>query len=197
MFRMFLAAIAVGLPLCASAQVFRCADPATGKTLYTDQPCAGGRAVVPAPSADESRAEADRADAARAEALAREELALRRERERLEWERESAHARPQLPSESAACGEARKEAAFRAGSVGATDEQIRTARANAALACGQPAPDEIVLVPPPVSPDFRPRWPQRRDRDDFSRPQPYRRPAPDNPLGVAPYPINVAPYPLR
>lgn len=195
-FRMLFGVMALTLPLWASGQVFRCADPASGKTLYTDQPCAGGQAVVPAQSPEEARAEADRAEAVRAESLAREELALRRERERLELEQARASARPQPPSETAACSEARKEAAFRAGTVGATEEQIRTARANAALACGQPAPDEALVVQPPVAPYYRPHRRPRYDGDDRA-PRPGKRPSPNNPLGVTPYPIDVAPYPLH
>jgi hypothetical protein len=192
---MLLGAMVLALPLWASGQVFRCADPAGGKTLYTDQPCAGGQAVVPAQSPEEARAEADRAEAARAESLSREELALRRERERLELEQARASVRPQPPSETAACSEARKEATFRAGTVGATEEQIRTARANAALACGQPAPDEVPVVQPPVAPYYRSH---RRPRyEDDRAPRPGKRPSPNNPLSVTPYPIDVAPYPLH
>lgn len=197
-FQMLLGAMVLALPLWASGQVFRCADPAGGKTLYTDQPCAGGQAVVPAQSPEEARAEADRAEAARAESLSREELALRRERERLELEQARASVRPQPPSETAACSEARKEATFRAGTVGATEEQIRTARANAALACGQPAPDEVLIVQPPVAPyyHYHPHRRPRHDGDDRTR-RPDKRPSPNSPLGVTPYPIDVAPYPLH
>ena len=40
-----LAALALALPLAAQAQAFRCTD-ATGRVLYTDQPCAGGDLVA-------------------------------------------------------------------------------------------------------------------------------------------------------
>ena len=193
MFRLILGAVALSLPFWASAQAFRCTDPASGQTLYTDQPCAGGQTVVPALTPEEIRADAERTDARRARELQREELALERERIRLEQDQERAQARPaSVPSESRECSEARKEAAFRAGTVGASDEQIHTARANAALACGQPAPEEIVVVQPPPYARPYPRHDGHRER-----PRHYRGFTPDNSLGVAPYPLNVAPYPLR
>jgi hypothetical protein len=193
MFRLILGAAALLLPSWASAQAFRCTDVASGRTLYTDQPCAGGYAVVPALTPEEIRADAERADARRARELQREELVLERDRIRLEQDRERAQARPaSVPSESRECSEARKEAAFRAGTAGASDEQIRTARANAALACGQPAPEEIVVVQPP--PYARP-YPRRDWHRDRTRPSTGF--VPDNSLVVAPYPLNVAPYPLR
>ena len=40
--RTVLLAALLSLPLLASAQAIRCTDPATGKTLYTDQPCPRG-----------------------------------------------------------------------------------------------------------------------------------------------------------
>ena len=42
-----LTALLLALPLAAGAQAIRCTDPATGKVLYTDQPCKNGALVVP------------------------------------------------------------------------------------------------------------------------------------------------------
>ena len=153
MTRFALALLLLGLPAWAGAQAFRCPDPAGGGVLYTDQPCAGGEAVVPARTPEQVQQDAQRADAARERALQQREQALQREQQRLEDARAAEAARPPAtPAESAECRAARAEASFRAASVTATEEQIRTARANAALACGQPAPPEIVVVPPV------PRW---------------------------------------
>ena len=61
--RLALVALFALLPAVAGAQAIRCKDPATGKILYTDQPCKGGELVVP------QRSEADIArDAANAAA---------------------------------------------------------------------------------------------------------------------------------
>lgn len=184
MIRTTLVLLAAVLPLCAGAQAFKCTDPATGRTLYTDQPCKGGQEVVPRRSAEEMREDAQRADSARERRLQQREAALQRERERLEDARAVEAQRPPAPvppSESAACRAAREEASFRAASVTASEEQIRTARANAALACGQPAPTEIVVVPPAR------RWhpPPDRDRPIRPRPTPPRRYEP----GTEPLPM--------
>ena len=40
--RPWVIALLFGLPLLASAQAIRCKDPATGRTVYTDQPCPRG-----------------------------------------------------------------------------------------------------------------------------------------------------------
>ena len=56
--RTVLLAALLSLPLLASAQAIRCTDPATGKTLYTDQPCQGGQLVVPPRTAEEQRRDA-------------------------------------------------------------------------------------------------------------------------------------------
>ena len=45
--RLALVALFALLPAVAGAQAIRCKDPATGKILYTDQPCKGGELVVP------------------------------------------------------------------------------------------------------------------------------------------------------
>lgn len=141
-----LAALALALPLAAHAQAFRCTD-ATGRVLYTDQPCAGGDLVVPAltPEEQERRRQADaeaqaREAAQRQQALEAERLRL--ERERLELERSAVQAAN--PQESSACRQARANAEAVANSRGSSAEQIRTARYNAALACGQQPPVEVV-----------------------------------------------------
>lgn len=157
------------LPAAVSAQAFRCTDPASGQVLYTDQPCAGAALVVP------KRSEAERQQDAANAAIARE-----RERERAERQDERAlqHealrtqrdlARPPVAAaESEACRRARAEASFRAASFAASQEEIRTARYNAALACGQQPPADIVVVEPPA-----PAWPVQRPRGPWvDRPPP-------------------------
>lgn len=169
-----LVALALGLPLAAAAQAYKCVDAASGRTLYTDQPCKGGATVVPRPTDEQLRLDAERAQQARERGLQEREQAVQREQDRLDAARAAEAQRPPPvpPSESAACRVAREEASFRAASVTASEEQIRTARANAALACGQPAPPEIVVAPPP-------RW----------RPHP----GPDRPPPVRPRPVASQP----
>ncbi|MCA0327527.1 MAG: hypothetical protein LCH89_18285 [Proteobacteria bacterium] len=136
-------------PALAGAQAIRCTDPATGRTLYTDQPCQGGALVVPPRSPEQQRQDADNAAQARERSLQQREAALRRERERLDAERAAQAVQAQRPlAESDACRAARAEASFRAGSFAANEEQIRTARYNAALACGQQPPSDVVVVQP-------------------------------------------------
>lgn len=141
-----LAALVLALPLVAQAQAFRCTD-ATGRVLYTDQPCDGGNLVVPPPTEEEleRRRQADaeaqaRRAAERQQALEAERLRL--ERERLELERSAVQAAN--PQDSSACRQARERAEEVAGSRTSSAEQIRTARYNAALACGQQPPVEVV-----------------------------------------------------
>ena len=169
-----LVVLALGLPLTAAAQAYKCVDAASGRTLYTDQPCKGGATVVPRPTDEQLRLDAERAQQARERGLQEREQAVQREQDRLDAARAAEAQRPPPvpPSESAACRVAREEASFRAASVTASEEQIRTARANAALACGQPAPPEIVVAPPP-------RW----------RPHPW----PDRPPPVRPRPVASQP----
>ena len=169
-----LVALALGLPLAAAAQAYKCVDAASGRTLYTDQPCKGGATVVPRPTDEQLQRDAERAQQARERGLQEREQAVLREQDRLDAARaaEAQRPPPAAPSESAACRAAREEASFRAASVTASEEQIRTARANAALACGQPAPPEIVVAPPP-------RW----------RPHPW----PDRPPPVRPRPVASQP----
>ena len=169
-----LVALALGLPLAAAAQAYKCVDAASGRTLYTDQPCKSGATVVPRPTDEQLRLDAERAQQARERGLQEREQAVQREQDRLDAARAAEAQRPPPvpPSESAACRVAREEASFRAASVTASEEQIRTARANAALACGQPAPPEIVVAPPP-------RW----------RPHPW----PDRPPPVRPRPVASQP----
>ena len=150
------------LPALASAQAFKCLDPATGKTLYTDQPCKGGALVVPSRSEEDVRRDAETAAQARQDALRREQAASELELQRQAAQAAQATARArQAPVESEACRAARAEASFRAASFSATEEEIRTARYNAALACGQQPPADIVVV--------EPYWPAVRHGDDRSR----------------------------
>ncbi len=188
MHRILLLAVFCGLPALAGAQAVRCQDPATGRVLYTDQPCPGGELVVPKRSAAELQQEAAQAAQAREAAERREALAVQREQLRLESTRQADAAvrAPAVPAESDACRAARAEASFRAASRTASEEEIRTARANAALACGQPPPAEIVVVPPPP-PHWRPP------------PRPRREPWPERPHPPAPprYAPGTEPLPMR
>ena len=155
-----LAALTLALPLAAQAQAFRCTD-ATGRVLYTDKPCDGGDLVVPALTEEEQA----RRRIAESEALARQAAArqqaleaesLRLARERLEVERAAAAAAAQAarPQDSSACREARANADWLAGSKGVSAERLRTARYNAALACGQQPPAEVVETTTVVRPPY-------------------------------------------
>ncbi|MEZ5607518.1 MAG: DUF4124 domain-containing protein [Burkholderiaceae bacterium] len=186
-----LAVLALAMPLAGWAQAYKCVDAASGRTLYTDQPCKGGATVVPKPTEEQLQRDAERAQQARERGLQEREQAVLRQQEQLDAARtaEALRPAPVPPAESAACRSAREEASFRAASVTASEEQIRTARANAALACGQPAPPEIVVAPPP--PRWRPHpWPDRR-------PPPVRpRPASSQPSfapGTEPLPMTTRP----
>lgn len=207
--RLALVALFALLPAVAGAQAIRCKDPATGKILYTDQPCKGGELVVP------QRSEADIArDAANAAAARerehdraiqqREERALQREQLRAQ---QAALPPPAQPAETEACRAARAEAAFRAGSFSASAEEIRTARYNAALACGQQPPADIVVVQPyaPVAPYPRPphRYPRPGHGEyspgwgggPFGMPRPTPRPRYEP--GTEPIPAQVRPPSAR
>ena len=207
--RLALVALLTLLPAVAGAQAIRCKDPATGKILYTDQPCKGGELVVP------QRSEADIArDAANAAAARereydralqqREERALQREQLRAQ---QAALPPPAPPAETEACRAARAEAAFRAGSFSASAEEIRTARYNAALACGQQPPADIVVVQPyaPVAPYPRPphRYPRPGHGEyspgcgggPFGMPRPTPRPRYEP--GTEPIPAQVRPPSAR
>ncbi|MBQ9578226.1 MAG: DUF4124 domain-containing protein [Ottowia sp.] len=141
----FLAALA--LPLAVQAQAFRCTDPASGRVLYTDQPCSGGELVVPALTEEEQERRRQADEEAQAREAAQRQQALEAERLRLERERlelERSAVRAANPQESSACREARAHAEQVADSRGSSSEQIRTARYNAALACGQQPPAEVV-----------------------------------------------------
>ena len=183
--RLALVALFALLPAVAGAQAIRCKDPATGKILYTDQPCKGGATVVPKPTDEQLRQDAERAQQARERAVQQREDAVLRQQQQLDADRtaEALRPRPVPPAESEACRRARQEASFRAASVTASEEQIRTARANAALACGQPAPAEVVVLPPPL-----PRWRPPRPWND-PPPRPQRPPPPQYAPGTEPLPM--------
>ena len=147
--RTLVIALMLGLPLMASAQAIRCTDPVTGRTVYTDQPCRGGEVIVPARTEAERMADEMAAEQARARAAERQQQAQYEQRMRLETARQEAAAAAALPpSQTPQCRRAMDEADFRARSNSATTEQIRTARYNAALACGQQPPADVVVVPP-------------------------------------------------
>ena len=205
MIRPTLFAAALMLPLLAGAQAIKCRDPATGRTLYTDQPCKGGELVVPARTEEDVRRDAEAAVQARENAaLRREQAALERERQQMQAAQAAQAAQasaraPQPPAESEACRAARAEASFRAASFAAGAEEIRTARYNAALACGQPPPADVVVVPPYYGPPgyVRPRPP----RYEEPRPPhgggfgvPVQRPRPSRPdPRDEPIPVRVLP----
>ena len=185
------------LPAVAGAQAIRCQDPVSGKILYTDQPCPGGALVVPKRSEAEMQQDAANAALARERERDRAERQDERalQRETLRAQREATPA-PAAPAESEACRAARAEASFRAASFAASEEEIRTARYNAALACGQQPPSDIVVVQPAV-----PAWPVHRPRPPGAdRPLPGlgsgygQRPPPSRPRyepGTEPIPVRV------
>lgn len=194
------------LPSLAAAQAIKCTDPVSGRILYTDQPCKGGELVVPPRTEEELRQDAQAAAVAREQALRRAELAAQREQQRLDaaqaqQAREQAR-RAASPAESEACRAARAEASFRAASFSASKQEIRTARYNAALACGQQPPADIVVVPPyvPLAP-HRPPHPGWGERP---RPRPpgwgggFGMPRPPIPEPVRePIPVRVQPPSVR
>lgn len=166
------------LPGRAPAQAFRCVDAVTGQAVYTDQPCRGGELVVPKRSAEEERADTDRAQDARERQLQRQETVLQLQQDRLQREQDRlARAQARQAAADAACREARAAATAAADSA-ASAEQLRTARANAALACGQPPPQEETRIvhgvvpvwglrPPP--PAWRPGPPRGKRRPPHYR----------------------------
>lgn len=143
----------------AGAQAYKCVDPGSGRTLYTDQPCARGALVVPRPSAEEVQERAERAEAARERAEHERAASELREQQRAA-ERAAAEA-ARAPSDSPACHAARQQASKLAADMQTSEEQMRTARANAALACGQPPPPEIVIHAPPIVRRVPPHRPGR------------------------------------
>ena len=195
-----LLALALFAPLLASAQAYRCQDAASGRTLYTDQPCNGGATVVPKPTDEQLRQDAERAQQARERAVQQREDAVLRQQQQLDADRtaEALRPRPVPPAESEACRRARAEASFRAASFAASQEEIRTARYNAALACGQQPPADIVVVEPPA-----PAWPVHRPRRPWvDRPPPgfgggdglgapHRPARPRHEPGTEPIPVKV------
>lgn len=147
MLRIVLLLVLLGaLPGAAQAQAFRCTD-ASGAPTYTDQPCPGGALVVPAPSAAQQAAEAERAADAQARLQALRATSQQMEQARLAREETQAAVRAAVPpAESSACRAARDAATAASASTSTTLEERRTARANAALACGQAPPEEPTVV---------------------------------------------------
>lgn len=184
---LLLTAAWLATPLLADAQAFRCPNPATGQVVYTDQPCQGGTLVAPRRSEQELRQDAQAATQAREREAERQAQALAQEQQRLQAAQAEAAwraAQATRPAETDDCRAARAEADFRARSFSATPEQIRTARHNAALACGQPPPSEVIVVqPPPVA---LPRYP-------YPPPYPPAYPSPHGHHGV----WHPAPAPVR
>ncbi|MFV0681425.1 hypothetical protein [Ottowia sp.] len=177
MIRPLLLTAVLCMPLLANAQAIKCLDPKTGKTLYTDQPCKGGELVVPARTPDDVQRDADAAALAREDADRREQLALERARQQLQADQNAValeYARAgQSQAESQACRAARAEASFRAASFAASEEEIRTARYNAALACGQQPPADIVVV----QPSYPTYYPSHRTRNPYGNTDRPNRPA--------------------
>lgn len=146
MLRLTLMLLLSVLPWAAQAQAFKCTD-ARGDTTYTDQPCKGGALVVPQATPEQLAADAERAAEAQARARSRAESNQEWERARLAREQAQAEARMATsPAESNACRVARDAMNQAAQSTTASAEEQRAARVNAALACGQPAPEEPVVV---------------------------------------------------
>lgn len=146
MLRLTLLLLLCALPWAVQAQAFKCTD-ARGNTTYTDQPCQGGAVVVPQATPEELAADAERAAEAAARAQARDQTNQEWESARLAREQVQAEARRAAsPAESGTCQTARDAMNQVAQSATASAEEQRAARVNAALACGQPAPEEPVVV---------------------------------------------------
>lgn len=149
MTRYFLLALLGLLSCAAQAQAFRCSDGA-GRTVYTDKPCVGGAMVVAPPSKAELAQQAGRAAELQQRTEALRVVNQELERERLARESAVADAgrqhAPALPAEALECRAARDEAMQWAQDGRTPLEVPRTARANAALACGQAPAEEPVLA---------------------------------------------------
>ncbi|MFT4196078.1 hypothetical protein, partial [Ottowia sp.] len=106
---------------------------------------------------------------------------------------------PQPPAESEACRAARAEASFRAASFAASAEEIRTARYNAALACGQPPPADVVVVQPYPLQGLRSRPPRGYEEPRYPRgggfgvPVQRSQPSRPDPRRDEPIPVRVLP----
>ena len=92
--RLALVALFALLPAVAGAQAIRCKDPATGKILYTDQPCKGGATVVPRPADEQLRLDAERTQQARERAVQQREDAVLRQQQQLDAARTAEAQRP-------------------------------------------------------------------------------------------------------
>lgn len=160
------------LALCwstfASAQIYRCVDPANGHTSFTDQPCPPGQAAaeiaVPEPNTVDS-------SGAREQALLREMEALR---ERMRAAEEARVQRPEadLQAErvdSFACSQAQRAYELEAGALKQNEAAIEAKRAAMYGACGLREPDRVeieqkVIVPRtvrrPLWHDNSPRYPE-------------------------------------
>ena len=151
------------LALCwstfASAQIYRCVDPANGHTSFTDQPCPPGQTAaeiaVPEPNTVDS-------SGAREQALLREMEALR-ERVRAAEEARVQRSEADLQAErvdSFACSQAQRAYELEAGALKQNEAAIEAKRAAMYGACGLREPDRVeieqkVIVPRTVR---RPLW---------------------------------------
>lgn len=151
--------IIAGFATLASAQVHRCKDAATGKTVYSDVPCPSGQAgelIERQKSAQERQAEREQADAA----LQRKYRQQAEERTQADSERESAPvaagASPAALAGTPACKQAQKELDFVSSirTLSADEKRLRMnatiARANAACGSSTPLlPEPVKVVVPP------------------------------------------------
>jgi hypothetical protein len=139
------------------AQVHRCTDPVTGKTAYTDAPCATGHQdalVQPARSAEQIRADHDRAQAAQQRL---EEERARQRAQALAVPKEQPPAPPAAEqlAQTVACRDAKKDLEF-VSSIRTLSPEGMRARMNAATAsvnaaCGSHLPMQSEPVAPPIT----------------------------------------------
>lgn len=129
----------------ASAQVFKCPDPANGRIIYSDAPCTGGRQLERQRSQGEITLERQQAAAASQRIRAQDQRVL----ESLATPVTQASQQGSAGGEGFACRQARREVEV-AGSVQTGSSQnrksaIEFARKREADACGQqyvpPAPE--------------------------------------------------------
>lgn len=173
-----LPAAALLVALCWSApcaaQIYKCVDPASGHTSFTDQPCAPGHTAaemaLPEPNTVDS-------SGAREQILMREMEALR-ERLRAVEEARIQRSDADLQAErvnSFACSQAQRAYELEAGALKQNEAAIEAKRAAMYGACGLREPDRIeieqkVIVPRAVR---RPLW--QDDRPRYPEPPPPRR----------------------
>lgn len=120
----------------ASAQVYRCTDPATKAITFSDAPCVGGKQVARKRTAEELSLDAERADISRQRTqLANERDAMRRQQAQAPAQTRSAPSQPAI--DPVACQRAKRELSI-ASNIKTENTTTRMNRAiiEVNMACG-------------------------------------------------------------